>query len=66
MNIKFNRQIYSLKAIKLAIEDYKELADFNLKQDKNYIQVKIKNINKEFKKIIKEEFCNYVLGLEKS
>ena len=66
MNIKFNRQIYSLKAIKLAIEDYKELADFNLKQDKNYIQVKIKNINKKFKKIIKEEFCNYVLGLEKS
>ena len=61
----FNKKIYSFKVIKLAIKDYQKLADFNLKQDKNYIQVEIKNINKEFKKIIKEEFCNYVLGLEK-
>ena len=66
MKIRFDNKIYSLKAIKLAIKDYQGLADFNLDQKKEYTQVELTKINKEFKKIIKEEFCNYVLFLMKT
>ncbi len=66
MKIKFNKKIYSLKAIKLAIKDYQKLADFNLEQKGEYIQVELTKIDKNFKEIIKEEFCNYVLGSKKS
>jgi len=59
--INFNKKLYSLKAIKLAIKEYQKLANFSLSQRKNYIQVELKNIDKEVKKIIKDEFCNYVL-----
>lgn len=66
MVIKFNKKIYSLKAIKLAIKDYQELADFNLEKKGKYIQVKLTKIDKEFKSVIKEEFCNYILSLMKT
>ena len=66
MKINFNKNLYRLKAIKLAIKEYKHLANFNIKQTGDYIQVELKNINKEVKQIIKDEFCNYTLFLMKS
>ncbi len=62
MTLKFDKKIYKLKAIKLAIQAYQELADFNLSQEKKYIQVELKNIDQDVKDIIKDEFCNYVLS----
>ena len=59
--INFDKKLYKLKAIKLAINEYQNLANFNLSQKANYFQVELKNIDKEVKKIIKDEFCNYVL-----
>jgi hypothetical protein len=66
IKISFNKDLYPLKAIKAAIKEYQELADFSLKKKEGYIQVELKNINKGFKPIIKDEFCNYVLFLMKS
>jgi len=64
--INFNKKFYTGEVIKKAIQDYKRIASFNIKFDKKEIKVEIKNINLEFKDIIKEEFCNYVLGLMKN
>lgn len=64
--IKFNKNLYNLKAIKSAIKEYQKLADFNLSQKGNYIQVELKNIDKEIRQIIEDEFCNYILSLMKS
>ena len=61
MLISFNKNLYRLKAIKLAIKEYQNLANFSLRQKKNYIQVELKNIDKEVEQVIKDEFCNYVL-----
>jgi len=66
IKIKFNKALYNLKAIKLAIKEYQNLADFSLGQKGNYIQVELKNIDKDVKRIIKDEFCNYILFLMKS
>lgn len=62
MVIKFNKKIYKLNTIKSAIKDYQELADFKMSQTKEYIKVELKNIDREVKDIIKDEFCNYVLS----
>jgi len=66
MLINFNKNLYRLKAIKLAIKEYQNLANFSLKQKRNYIQVELSNIDKSVRKIIKDEFCNYVFFLMKS
>lgn len=66
MLIKFDKKIYKVRAIKLAIKEYRNLADFSLRQKKDCIEVEIKNIDKDIKDIIKDEFCNYVLFLMKS
>ena len=58
--INFDKKLYKLKAIKLAIKEYQNLANFNLGQKGNYFQVELKNIDKEVIQIIKDEFCNYV------
>lgn len=63
MVIKFDKKIYKLKAVKLAIRDYKELADFVLKTKGDYFEVELKNIDPDVKNIIQDEFCNYVLGI---
>jgi len=61
MIINFHNNLYKKKAIKSAATDYKELADFDISENKNYIQVELKNINNDVKNSIKDEFCNYVL-----
>ena len=65
MSINFNKNFYSLKAIEKAIQNYKGLADFNIEVKKKSIKVDLKNIDPDSKDIIREEFCNYVLGLMK-
>jgi len=64
--INFNKNLYNLKAIRLAIKKYQDLAGFSFKKTKNYIQVELSNIDRSVRKIIKDEFCNYVFFLMKS
>ena len=65
MDIYFSKSLYDGKAVKEAILAYAELADFSLKESASSFKVAVKNIDPEFKNIIKEEFCNYVLALMK-
>ena len=62
MEIKFNKKLYTIKAIQEAIKTYKELADFVLSEEENYFFVNLTNIDKELELVIQDEFCNYVLS----
>lgn len=66
MTINFNRNFYNLKSIEKAIRDYKGLADFDIEVGKENIKVNLKNIDPGSRNVIREEFCNYVLGLIKN
>lgn len=61
--IRFNKKIYSLEAVKKAIEEFKNLASFTVKDFNGNIEVKIDKIDNEYQGILKDEFSNYVLGL---
>jgi len=62
ISINFNKKFYNLRAIRTAVRAYKNLGDFSIQNNKNTIKVTIKNIDKDVKNIIKDEFCNYVLA----
>jgi len=62
-SIKFNKKIYTLEAVEKAIGEFKNLADFSLKEAGNYIEVKMDKIDKEVKDVLPDEFANFVLGL---
>lgn len=61
--IKFNKDIYNLKAIEKAIGEYGKLANFKVKEAGDYFEVSIDKIDQEVQGVIKNEFANYVLGL---
>lgn len=64
MNINFDTYLYSISAVKKAIKDYHNLADFSFRKQKNLIKVTIKNIKESnLKTLFKQEFSNYVLYL---
>jgi len=64
MEIKFDNFIYTLPALKKAIQDYKNLADLFCEEKKRCYVVRIKSIKeKELKPLFKQEFSNYVLSL---
>lgn len=65
MIIFFNKKIYSQSAIKQAIKNYRQLANFSLNQKKNYFFVKINKICPEIGRTIGDEFSNHVLSLTK-
>lgn len=59
----FNKSFYDLKAVRNAVKDYKDVADFNLKDTKKSIRVILKNIGARNEELIKNEFSNYALFL---
>jgi len=61
--IRFNKKIYSLAAIKKAIEEFKNLAEFKVTDTNDYLEVEIDKIDHEVKDVLKDEFSNYVLGV---
>ncbi|MFA5188672.1 MAG: HxsD-like protein [Patescibacteria group bacterium] len=61
--IKFNKKIYSLEAIEKAINEFKNLAEFKIKDEADYFEVQIDKIDNEYEGVLKDEFGNYVLGL---
>ena len=63
MEIVFDRAFYSASAVKRAIRDYKNLADFSCLEKKGKLKVKITNIrHEELKPLFREEFSNCVLA----
>ncbi len=61
--IRFNAKLYNKKHILKAISAFSNLATFNTELTNNYLLVKISGIDKKFKKILSDEFSNYVLEL---
>lgn len=62
MFLTFNKKFYNLGAVKNTIKAYGELADFRIEESKKTIKVVAKNIDKEVKEAIEDEFYNYVLA----
>lgn len=60
--IKFNKNIYSEKAIVSSIAAFKHLAHFDIQQKGDYYLVILSKINPQVKDVIKDEFNNYVLA----
>ena len=61
--INFNKKIYKLKVVKQAVKEFKALANFKITEKEKYIEVKIDKIAIDYKKILRDEFANYVLVL---
>jgi hypothetical protein len=60
--MKFNKDLYSTKAVLSAVEAYAELADFAVVEDAQYCNVEIKSVKEEsVAGIIEDELANYVL-----
>ena len=63
--LRFNRLLYSKKALHKAVKDYSGLAHFDVDQGRGYFNVAVQEIEPEVKKDFIDEFQNYVLGLTK-
>lgn len=62
MKLKFSKNFYSLEAAQNSVKAYRKLADFEIKEKKDFIEITIKNIDKDFKHILADEFSNYFLA----
>ena len=62
MLVKLNNKFYNKEAIKKAIDDFEGVCDGKILNNSIEIQLNPKEDIQE----IKEEFCNYVLGLMKN
>jgi hypothetical protein len=65
MEIKLNKKIYPLRAIKKSVKAYSKLADFKIEQNKDYFLIQIQNLKNQNKDKFKDEFLNYVLSMIK-
>lgn len=59
---KLNLEIYPLKDIKKAIEDYSNLVKIKCSLEENTAVLNLDCDEEDFQ-IIKNEFCNYLIGL---
>ena len=62
MRLKLNSKFYSKEAVEEALKDFKGVCEGKILNDDMEIELKPKE---EIEKL-KEEFCNYVLGLMKN
>ena len=62
MIINLDKGFYKLPAIKRAIEAYQGLADFKVRSEKKNYNIILDRVSPEIKKIVEDEFLNYVLA----
>ncbi len=62
VSIRFDKEFYTLGAVKKAIDDYDGVATFEVKKDKDSIEVRAIDIDSDVMGIFEDEFCNYVLS----
>ncbi|OGF27109.1 hypothetical protein A2303_03360 [Candidatus Falkowbacteria bacterium RIFOXYB2_FULL_47_14] len=65
MIIKFNKKLYSAKAVRRALADFKDLADLKMAAQGGYFVVEISNCREYPEKTVKNELANYILQLMK-
>ena len=61
-SLKLKKELFSIKAIQRAAFDYRELADIQVYEVKDYVICEFKNCVYDYE-ITKREFENYVIGL---
>jgi hypothetical protein len=61
MEIKINKNIYKEKGLKNTIKCYKHLVKIDLREEGDYFVVKMIDMGRGVEKVIKDEFCNYLL-----
>jgi len=59
--VEFDKKIFRLKAVKSAVKDYKDFADFDVTEKKDRIVVKVENVDYEPEDVFLGEFGNYVI-----
>ncbi len=62
MIIRLNNKIYCRKAIKLALEDYKDICAGKIIDE----SFEVKLSPKQETKYLEKEFCNYIIGIMKN
>lgn len=62
MRLRLNKKFYNKGVVKEALEDFKNVCNGKVLNDK--IEVELEP--REEVRMLKEEFCNYVLGLMKN
>lgn len=62
MRIKLNKKFYNKEIVKEALDDFKKVCEGKILNDN--IEVELEP--KENVEMLREEFCNYVLGLMKN
>jgi ribosomal protein L18E len=65
MIVRFNKKIYSREAIQKAMSQWRKMANFELKENKNYFLVKISKVKPNLKEGFSDEFSNFALSLMK-
>lgn len=63
--LRFNRKIYSERAIEEAKHIYSSFANIILKKNDKYFNLRLYNIAEDYKEIIADEFANSVLMFTK-
>ncbi|MFH0891190.1 MAG: HxsD-like protein [Candidatus Falkowbacteria bacterium] len=66
MTIRFNKKLYSAKAVRRGLADFKDLADFKMTAAGAYYAVEMKNCREYPEKAVKNELANYILQLMKT
>lgn len=65
VDLKFHGVIYPKRAVEEAMKAYQEFAHFELRTEGPYFLVSMKNQSNLEDELLKDEFCNYALGLAK-
>lgn len=66
ITLKFNEAIYTLKSVQESAKAYAGLAQFEIKKQKPYIRVAMKNNSSISDTMLKDEFSNFVLSMLKT
>jgi hypothetical protein len=64
IKVSFNGDFYSFFSVKKSAIDYKDVADFTVKRNKNRIEVILCNFDERLSEDLGSEFANYVLSIE--
>jgi len=62
MIFKLNRKFYSIEAVKETLKDFRRVCKGKVLNDKIEIELYLREDTQQ----LKEEFCNYVLGMMKN
>ncbi len=65
MDLQLNKNFYGIEAINGALEAFKEVCEGSVREENFSFEIELKPLtsSKEVNENLREEFCNYVLGL---